>query len=347
MNDEDSLTSKQRIQALGFSDKEIMQMQYANLSIIQKHVKSKQPEGFPFFDKSRNIKFSEALFCFQRGQLAPSSQRNISKVHVYRPDNNTLIGRISENGSTSGNFFDSHGYKNKDGTSVSLRSHALRHLLNTLAQKGGMSQLEIAKWSGRVEVKQNRVYDHMTEFEIVDMMRCRDSELSLDGPLEELRKKISEKLPIDRQSFNILAIPTAHITEIGYCVHDYTMSPCQKHLDCLNCTEQVCVKGDKRLENIQVIYEQSKALIAKMDIDIVEGRAGVDRWYEHTKMTLDRAETLLSILNNASIPNGSLIKLHNSQEYSPIKRALDTRVTRSHNNKDTLLEKARFLMEDL
>ena len=187
----------------------------------------------------------------------------------------------------------------------------------------------------------------MTEFEIVDMMRCRDSELSLDGPLEELRKKISEKLPIDRQSFNILAIPTAHITEIGYCVHDYTMSPCQKHLDCLNCTEQVCVKGDKRLENIQVIYEQSKALIAKMDIDIVEGRAGVDRWYEHTKMTLDRAETLLSILNNASIPNGSLIKLHNSQEYSPIKRALDTRVTRSHNNKDTLLEKARFLMEDL
>lgn len=42
-----------------------------------------------------------------------------------------------------------------------------------------------------------------------------------------------------------------------------------------------------------------------------------------------------------------LIKLHNSQEYSPIKRALDTRVTRSHNNKDTLLEKARFLMEDL
>ena len=347
VNDEDSLTSKQRIQALGFSDKEIMQMQYANLSIIQKHVKSKQPEGFPFFDKSRNIKFSEALFCFQRGQLAPSSQRNISKVHVYRPDNNTLIGRISENGSTSGNFFDSHGYKNKDGTSVSLRSHALRHLLNTLAQKGGMSQLEIAKWSGRVEVKQNRVYDHMTEFEIVDMMRCRDSELSLDGPLEELRKKISEKLPIDRQSFNILAIPTAHITEIGYCVHDYTMSPCQKHLDCLNCTEQVCVKGDKRLENIQVIYEQSKALIAKMDIDIVEGRAGVDRWYEHTKMTLDRAETLLSILNNASIPNGSLIKLHNSQEYSPIKRALDTRVTRSHNNKDTLLEKARFLMEDL
>ena len=38
---------------------------------------------------------------------------------------------------------------------------------------------------------------------------------------------------------------------------------------------------------------------------------------------------------------------NNSQEYSPIKRALDTRVTRSHNNKDTLLEKARFLMEDL
>ena len=196
-----------------------------------------------------------------------------------------------------------------------------------------------------LEIRQlHEKVDHLLSHQWERLTQIQEIQIDL---LEELRKKISEKLPIDRQSFNILAIPTAHITEIGYCVHDYTMSPCQKHLDCLNCTEQVCVKGDKRLENIQVIYEQSKALIAKMDIDIVEGRAGVDRWYEHTKMTLDRAETLLSILNNASIPNGSLIKLHNSQEYSPIKRALDTRVTRSHNNKDTLLEKARFLMEDL
>ena len=131
-----------------------------------------------------------------------------------------------------------------------------------------MSQIEIARWSGRVEVKQNRVYDHMSEFEIVDMIRSRDDDFVLDGPLEELRQKISEKLPIDRKSFNILAIPTAHITELGYCIHDYTMSPCQKHLDCLNCTEQVCMKGDRRLENIQQIYDQNKALLEKMDSDI-------------------------------------------------------------------------------
>lgn len=62
-----------------------------------------------------------------------------------------------------------------------------------MAQRGGMSQIEIARWSGRVEVKQNRVYDHMSEFEIVDILRKKDSELVLHGSLEELREEISKR----------------------------------------------------------------------------------------------------------------------------------------------------------
>ena len=340
------LTIKQRFQALGQMDNEVINMPHATLSIIQENVMKKQPKGFPIFDQSRNIKFSEALFCFQRGQLSPESGRNTSKVHVFRATNNTLISRISKASSSNYlNFFDRNGYKHDDGTSVKLKSHALRHLVNTMAQRGGMSQIEIARWSGRVEVKQNRVYDHMSEFEIVDMIRSRDDDFVLDGPLEELRQKISEKLPIDRKSFNILAIPTAHITELGYCIHDYTMSPCQKHLDCLNCTEQVCMKGDRRLENIQQIYDQNKALLEKMDSDIAEGLAGVDRWYEHTRMTLQRAESLLAILKDPAVPNGSMIKLHNPQEYSPIKRALETRESKTKEDED-FLAKARLLMEN-
>lgn len=344
VSDDEYLTLKQRLQAIGVFDNKIMKMKEATLSIIQKEIIKKQPKDFPLFDKSRNIKFSEALFCFQQGQLAPSGSRNISKVNVFRANRDTLISRISENGSTvNGSFFERHGYKNADGTPVKLKSHALRHLLNTMAQRGGMSQIDIARWSGRIEVKQNRVYDHMSEFEIVDMIRSRNNDLMVDSPLEELRQKISEKLPIDRQAFNILAIPTAHITEIGYCIHDYTMSPCQKFLDCLNCTEQVCVKGDKRLENVQIIYEHNKALIEKMDVNITEGIAGVDRWYEHTKMTLQRVEELLRILKDPTVPNGSVIKLHNLQEYSPVKRAIDARARK---NNEAFLDRARLLTED-
>lgn len=150
---------------------------------------------------------------------------------------------------------------------------------------------------------------------------------------------------MNRQAFNILAIPTAHITEIGYCVHDYSMSPCQKHLDCLNCSEQICVKGDIRLKNIQDIFDKSTALLKKMEADIASGAAGAERWYEHTKLTLKRAENLLAILNDPDILNGTFIKLHNPNEFSPLNRAFEARGLKKSKQSEAV-NKARLMMED-
>lgn len=41
-------------------------------------------------------------------------------------------------------------------------SHQPRHLLNTLAQRAMLSDIEIAFWSGRKNVEQNNVYDNRT-----------------------------------------------------------------------------------------------------------------------------------------------------------------------------------------
>ena len=62
-------------------------------------------------------------------------------------------------------------------------------------------------------------------------------------------------------------------------------------------------------------------------------------------MTLQRAESLLAILKDPAVPNGSMIKLHNPQEYSPIKRALETRESKTKEDED-FLAKARLLMEN-
>lgn len=342
--EDDYLTVNQRVQALGQCDNRVTKLKYVTLSLLQQYIMAKQPKDFPWFDEERKIKCSEALFCLQLNQLSP--KRATSKVNVYKPVASTLLGRISKTSKgTNLNFFDIHGYKNDDGTTITLATHALRHLLNTMAQRGGMSQIEIARWSGRVEVKQNRVYDHMSEFEIVDILRKKDSELVLHGSLEDLREEISKKLPIDRQAFNILAIPTAHITEVGYCVHDYSMSPCQKHLDCLNCSEQICVKGDMRLKNVQDICDKNKTLLEKMEADIASGAAGAERWYEHTKLTLKIAENLLAILNDPDIPNGTFVKLHNPNEFSPLNRALEAQGLKKVKQSETV-NKARLMMED-
>lgn len=348
VEDDVYLTIQQREQAIGYVVNAFVRNKISTLSGMHKELIKKLPKDFPYFDQDRGIKFSQALFCLQYNQIAP--RQKTSKVQIYRPDAYNLLERVSrvQEGRDS-NFFDKHNYKNSDGTSIKLTTHQFRRLLNTMAQRGGLSQIEIARWSGRTSVQQNRVYDYMSEFEIVDMLRQHDSELTLSSNLEELRLEISKKLPISRQEFNTLAIPSAHITEIGYCIHDYAMSPCQKHMDCFNCNEQVCVKGDIRLKNIQDVYDKNKILIQKMEEDIAAGIAGADRWYEHTKITFQRAEQLLQILSDPTIPNGSIIKLYNPYEFSPTRRAIEKHnldITDNAGNDKEVLHQFRILFDE-
>ena len=61
------------------------------------------------------------------------------------------------------------------------------------------------------------------------------------GPLAEIPKKSL----IPRDEFARLMVPTAHITDLGFCDQVYTMSPCPLHRDCIHCENLVCVKGDE------------------------------------------------------------------------------------------------------
>jgi hypothetical protein len=105
-----------------------------------------------------------------------------------------------------------------------MNSHQARHLLNALAMTGGMSQLETAKWFGRKDVHQNRYYDHRTPEQMLKLIRdAVGDEQKLIGPLATLPKKI----PITRADFALQMVPTAHVTEFGWCIHDYTTTPCE------------------------------------------------------------------------------------------------------------------------
>jgi hypothetical protein len=48
------------------------------------------------------------------------------------------------------NIFSRYGYYDDEGKPLLIRSHQPRHLLNTIAHYGEMSELDIAKWSGRI-----------------------------------------------------------------------------------------------------------------------------------------------------------------------------------------------------
>ena len=191
-------------------------------------------------------------------------------------------------------------------------------MLNTFAQRGGLSQLEIAKWSGRADQKQNRTYNHMSEYEMVAKAEALDTSLTLFGPSGEIEKH----LPITIQEFNTMEKGAVHVTEFGVCVHDFTMTPCEKYRDCLNCHEQVCIKGEnEKLIRIKARLSDVEQQFQAAENAMNEGLSGADRWYEYHKNTLDRLLELISILEHPDIEDGAQIKLRNDKSFSPLRRA--------------------------
>jgi len=212
-----------------------------------------------------------------------------------------------------------HGYKNPDASTIHMTSHQIRHFLNTAAQRGDLGQLDIAKWSGRANIHQNPVYNHMADGEYVTAARKA-------GIGNGLVTKIKVNAPVTFSDLQAVGEGVAHVTEFGFCVHDYSMVPCQRHRDCLNCTEQVCVKGDaEKLERLKLQRVGIHLQLEKAKAASTEGVYGSDRWTQHQRKTLERADALIDLLVSPQTPEGAVIWLRNDQEHSPLKRAIAAR----------------------
>lgn len=291
------------------------------LNSLWQHTLARLPDDFPWFDEDKGIKYSNALFALNVNQF--HENRGCIPIEIHKPTNNFFNNDLTPRKSLDGkhaSIFDRHGYRAENRERVKLTSHQARHLLNTIAQRGGLSNLEIAKWSGRADIKQNRTYNHMSEYELVGMAERLDHSKALFGPTGQVAKH----LPAAIQEFNSLGHAAVHVTEYGYCVHDYTMSPCEKFRDCVNCTEQVCIKGDdtEKLDRIKNRLVKSEQLFLLAEVAVESGEMGADRWYQYHKKTVTRLRELVAILENPDIENGVQIKLLGN-DFSQLRRVAE------------------------
>lgn len=288
------------------------------LAFLHEYCLTQLPDGWPWLRKDLGIKYSEALCCFRAHELRPDL--NTSPVMLWVPDNNVLTDDLKvAAGREKKSIWQRHGYRNPDGTEVRLTSHQIRHFLNTAAQRGDLGQLDVAKWSGRANIHQNAVYNHMADEEYVATAR----EAGIGG---ELVAKIRVNSPVTFADLQAVGEGIAHVTEFGFCVHDYSMVPCQRHRDCLNCTEQVCVKGDaEKLARLRLQRDGIRLQLEKAKAASVDGVYGADRWTQHQRKTLERADALIDLLESPQTPEGTVVWLSNDQEHSPLRRAIAAR----------------------
>lgn len=279
---------------------------FVRFADFQNAVISLLPNGFPVLDSETGLKYSEALFICRTNELDPVNpiySCMIDPISINQINNGLGAGL----GHIRSSVFFRFGFTEPDGSPITITTHQFRHYLNTIAQSGGMSQLDIAKWSGRKDVRQNAAYDHVTADQM--LMKIRESfgdESQLFGPLAEIPKNI----PIPRDEFARLVVPTAHTTDFGFCIHDYTMSPCQIYRDCIHCEELICIKGDKeKTERLRQQREESEYLMKKAENAVEEGYAGGNRWLEHHRSAVKRLTQLCAFMDDPHVPVGSVIQL--------------------------------------
>lgn len=279
---------------------------FARFVDLQIKVLKMLPMRFPVVRGSSALRYSQALFIMQANTLNIGATRIRCVIEpIGHPHIHNRLGARSATGVKS--IFDRCKLYESDGSAIRVHTHQFRHYLNTLAQTGGMSQLDIAKWSGRKDVRQNTYYDHETSATVIARIRTAiGDDTRMFGPLATGARAAL----ISRDEFARLKVPTAHNTDFGYCIHDYVMSPCQMHRDCLNCTEQVCIKGKgEKEQRIRQAHNETARLLAMAEKASADGQFGASDWVEHHSIQLSRIEALLEILDDPAVPFGAIIQL--------------------------------------
>ena len=306
---------------------------------FQRYIIETLPFNFPVMDVPSGLLYSEAVCIvpyrfFKEGNPSLVMFERVTWDHIHRE-----IGSGSSIGQST--LFTRLELTEGDGSPIRLKSHQFRHWLNTVAKKGGLGEDDIALWSGRKNKKQNAAYDHVTAAEMVELVR-KDERGGMFGRLGEF----VVRAPISRDEFGALHVPTGHATEYGACVHDYTMSPCQKHRDCINCHEQVCVKGDKaRSSRIRGALEITEELHRKSIEAVGDSWQGAGRWEEHHFRTLKRLRNLVAILDDPNVPEGSVIRLSGPDEFSLQRMALDDYRALTHDERESKVQEIRLYLK--
>ncbi|GKV89378.1 DNA-binding protein [Pectobacterium carotovorum] len=230
--------------------------------VLVNRLKENIPEDFPWYDAEKNIKYSNALCLLNEGQLCKNKAVRLDKL--FRPNDSFFISDIIDSEYIKGEFniFKRHGYLNKDESPYLLRTHQLRHLLNTFAQINGMDEFSIARWSGRKFISQNVSYDHRTHLQMSKLIREEKSSEVINN------HRIKQIPVVDLNEFDSLNSGAILITQYGCCKHAYAFEPCRSY------PFKESGMGNERLSKIH------NKIIERTRYDKNDGNINAEKWYE-------------------------------------------------------------------
>lgn len=214
--------------------------------------------------------------------------------------------------------FERFDIRESDGDFCRMTSHQLRYWLNDIADKGGLPVDTLTRWMGRENPRDTEAY----RFETADEKCKRIKDGIRAGEIHGHISDLYFSLPVDeREIFLESQVESVHFTPMGICAHDYSLSPCDRHLNCVRgtCPDYLRTKGNQneRTNLIQIIRNTESALKRAQDHATSNNGDLAPAWVKHHQDTIVGAKAALAIDDDLQVKDGDMIRPFNSSDRSP------------------------------
>ncbi|MDT0676992.1 hypothetical protein [Autumnicola musiva] len=283
---------------------------------IEEHLLNIKREQNVFLEEAnannnKEIKLSGFLVIRPEGAFRFKRFANTFKIlpgRVTLTEINYALG-INE---TAESIFERRNLTEPDGTKIRLTSHQPRHWRNTLYELAGMSNVQQALAMGRQNLTQNKAYQHTTirektglhqEFlgfssvgEKISFLHDGVRNKSILGDITNTYHYLKKNENLDSaESFLRTHGLAIHLTPFGGCTHDFSQSPCQKHLQCWNgCSHLHRTNTPGETERIREQLVRSKEAHETM-ISQNDSTYGKDVWTKDLEKKIKNLERSLKI----------------------------------------------------
>lgn len=280
-----------------------------SLASLRSHLFERSERGNVLRAGEGHQDLSECLFVVPEFFVKRTMNGGLSGTVNLLKDANLNVYLVGIKSSPS--IFERLEYLDDCGEPLRCPTHSIRHWLNTLALEGGLSDVDLARWMSRQNLAQNRAYDHRSP---VDRARRAGEKMRKGEAAGPVARAIVEiKDPVRREEFTKSLYRTAHVTDLGTCVHDWDALPCQKHGSCWNCFELRVEKGNlEQRQRSELALQQTQAELDEALSEEGDGTIGADRWVETHTRTIASLKKIIAIHDDPTIPDGFLVEVDHS-----------------------------------
>ncbi len=302
--------------------------------------KTPLPESFPYVDPLHNenqLKFSDALYTAPKNAI---SYRATTVPYMFEIIKDSQIRQKFTSKAETTNIFSRHGITTADGRAIHLNSSSIRHLLDALKQHMGVDEKTRAREAGRKDIHHNHDYNKLTEKDF-------DEKAKELGIIANIEKNWKPNSPVKFEEFLKMNFPNVHLTEYGFCAHDWAQSLCPKYGDHILCTDHYYVKGampekEQMLRKLQIELEPLVEDSYELNED---GMLVLDRWGENKEELLKVLDKIIEILDDPKIKPGLVFSLTPNREINIHTQMIDQRLQLNHKDDQQLMETVKEIRE--